>query len=754
MAKTGHREGVWKQSNKTHKTGQHRSKGAIRNSISGKVGKSNSSGKINKKQTKMSRKAQNLAFRNKKEEEKIRAYRPLHMILFPLNQESEKIHDILGDVGHVTKLVGTGYRLEFDKNEYSITRPNEVSSLLTQAVACDVMVLYGRYDMEISADSVELLRMIGQGPGFPTILFGVTGLEELPPSKRMAARRSLQTKFESQNLIPSDKFKTYPFDTSDDARALLRQTKNIKKTDRLQKNRSFMLAEQLGFTDEGKLKITGYLSTAMSVNLPVHIPGVGDYLIDSVYDCNDEIIMKSNPQKQPDLTPEAEVDMLDAEQTFPTEEEIALEAKNVVTKKVVPKGTSSYHAAWIPDEFGEDIDEDEDEDDEDDRMSENDFEDMPPLEGSDDEGFAVPEVPSSDMEMSDRSSRVRFDTDNTDETNDTEKYDSNYDYVKEAELLKIHQQAKEEREFPDEIDTPVDAKTRFQKFRGLASFRTSPWDVNENLPVDYARIFKFRRWSHAKIRAKKWRPEIAENIAAGQKITIVLKTVEEDKEKLKKISELDSLILFGLLANEHRMSAIHFVMKRSPGFEQELKIKSELTFVCGFRRFKCRPIFSQHTNGNKHKMERFMPIDKTRIVMTVFAPIMFPPTGVLAFVKNENGTFQLAAQGNLLSCDPDRVILKRVILSGAPFKINKKTCTVRFMFHNQDDIAWFKPVELRSKYGRRGHITEHLGTHGHFKAKFDQHLTSMDTVIMNLYKRVFPKWNHEIVPTFEGGLQL
>ena len=167
-------------------------------------------------------------------------------------------------MGHVTSLVGTGYRLEFDKSEYSITRPNEVSSLLTQAVACDVMVLYGRYDLDIGADSIELLRMIGQGPGYPTILFGVTGLAELPPAKRMAARRSLQTKFEALQLIPSDKFKTYPLDTPDDARALLRQTKNIKKTERLHKNRSFILAEQLGFNNEGKLKITGRVHTRMS----------------------------------------------------------------------------------------------------------------------------------------------------------------------------------------------------------------------------------------------------------------------------------------------------------------------------------------------------------------------------------------------------------------------------------------------------------------------------------------------------------
>jgi len=95
--------------------------------------------------------------------------------------------------------------------------------------------------------------------------------------------------------------------------------------------------------------------------------------------------------------------------------------------------------------------------------------------------------------------------------------------------------------------------------------------------------------------------------------------------------------------------------------------------------------------------------------------------------------------GSFLSPDPTRIIAKRIILTGHPFKVHKKTATIRYMFFNRDDIEYFKSVELHTKFGRVGHITEALGTKGYFKAHFDGPFQQIDTVCMNLYKRQYPK---------------
>lgn len=98
-------------------------------------------------------------------------------------------------------------------------------------------------------------------------------------------------------------------------------------------------------------------------------------------------------------------------------------------------------------------------------------------------------------------------------------------------------------------------------------------------------------------------------------------------------------------------------------------------------------------------------------------------------------------------------------------QINRKTATIRYMFFNKEDVEYFKPIKLRTRCGRLGHIKESLGlshrlaaiflnlfhqfslfipgTHGHMKCVFDGQLKSFDSVFLYLYKRVFPKWQYE-----------
>merc|ERR1712202_91752 len=116
--------------------------------------------------------------------------------------------------------------------------------------------------------------------------------------------------------------------------------------------------------------------------------------------------------------------------------------------------------------------------------------------------------------------------------------------------------------------------------------------------------------------------------------------------------------------------------------------------------------------------------------------------GVLVFRQGKEQEGPIAI-GTLLSNDASRIIVKRTVLSGHPFKVNKKSCVVRYMFFNPEDIAYFKEVELRTKHGRRGNIKYPVGTHGLMKCYFNNTMSNQDTVLMSLYKRVYPSWSYE-----------
>ena len=180
-----------------------------------------------------------------------------------------------------------------------------------------------------------------------------------------------------------------------------------------------------------------------------------------------------------------------------------------------------------------------------------------------------------------------------------------------------------------------------------------------------------------------------------------------------------------------------------------IKSKEELVFQVGFRTFKARPVFSEaNLNSDKHKFERFWRTGGFSVA-SMYAPISFMPTPVLIFKQTRAVTtdlrdpsragLQLVGTGTIGGVDPDRIILKKVILTGHPIRVRKKFAVVKHLFHDPHDVRWFKPAEMVTKHGLRGNITEPVGTHGLLKALFSAPIKQNDTVMLILYKRVYPK---------------
>lgn len=98
----------------------------------------------------------------------------------------------------------------------------------------------------------------------------------------------------------------------------------------------------------GTLKITGYLrGTTLSVNQLIHIPGLGDFQMSQIdappdpnritkVKTNDletsevmKVLDKADPSQQESLESENIPDPMDAEQTWPTNEEIEMAEKEL-----------------------------------------------------------------------------------------------------------------------------------------------------------------------------------------------------------------------------------------------------------------------------------------------------------------------------------------------------------------------------------------------------------------------------------------
>ncbi|KAF9516078.1 hypothetical protein BS47DRAFT_1293053 [Hydnum rufescens UP504] len=533
---------------------------------------------------------------------------------------------------------------------------------------------------------------------------------------------------------------------------------------RWREGRPWVLVDSLGWekmTRLGTLRVSGIIrGSPLSADRLIHVPNFGDYEIEKIVSSPTSHrarreqglgSMDVEPQVLSERTNDGdslvsclEPDTLLNEQTWPTDEEMlgisgpsngpALPpAKNGTTPKAVrkvPKGTSAYQAAWIVES------DDEDEvDDTDGSESEGDERYVDAEEGYD--AYPEPvEMVDEEEETDTRKGSVAF------ADLDLEEEGRQLDDWRAARARE--REDRDDLEFPDELDTPKDvpARTRFQRYRGLRSFRTSPWDPYENLPVDYARIFQFEDYERTK---RKVRKQAEEGVASGTPVSIYLKNVPQNVAL--SYNAAYPLVVFGLLQHEHKYSVLNFAVQRNTEYSESVRSKDPLILCVGPRRYHTNPVYSDHQRGgakaanNVHKFERYLRHGVTSVA-TVFGPIIFGKQPCLLLRSTDDPQApDLVATGSFMNPDPKRIIAKRIILTGHPFKVNKKTATIRYMFFNPEDVAYFAPVQLHTKHGRVGHIRESLGTHGYFKAHFDGQINQMDTVCLSLYKRVFPKWS-------------
>ena len=107
---------------------------------------------------------------------------------------------------------------------------------------------------------------------------------------------------------------------------------------------------------------------------------------------------------------------------------------------------------------------------------------------------------------------------------------------------------------------------------------------------------------------------------------------------------------------------------------------------------------------------------------TFYGPVSLPNTGLCAFnsLMPESKGFRVSATGVVLDIDHSVKIVKKLKLTGVPYKIFKNTAFIKDMFTSALEVAKFEGANVRTVSGVRGQVKRALPKpDGAFRATFE-----------------------------------
>ncbi|KAG2060666.1 DUF663-domain-containing protein [Suillus hirtellus] len=201
------------------------------------------------------------------------------------------------------------------------------------------------------------------------------------------------------------------------------------------------------------------------------------------------------------------------------------------------------------------------------------------------------------------------------------------------------------------------------------------------------------------------------------------------------------IIIGGLLAAEERMGYLQVRIKRHRWFARTLKTNDPLIFSLGWRRFQSVPIYSLDDHSIRMRMLKYTP-EHMHCYASFYGPVALPNTGFCAFnaLSGETVAFRVSATGVVLDIDRSTKIVKKLKLTGVPFKIFKNTAFIRHMFTSALEVAKFEGASIRTVSGIRGQVKKALNKpEGAFRATFEDKVLMSDIIFLRAWYSIQPR---------------